>query len=60
MDERNWKERSWIERNRVNLYFPQVYLDERKMRGKKNGRKIIFPYLFVWKSERKERDNTAK
>ena len=30
------------------------------MKGNKNGRKIIFPYLFVQKSEKKERDNTAK
>ena len=27
---------------------------------KENRRKIIFSYLFVWKSERKEKNNTAK
>ena len=27
---------------------------------KENRRRIIFPYLFVWKSGRKERDNIAK
>ena len=35
-------------------------LNERKMREKENGRKIIFPCLFMWKSESKERGNTVK
>ena len=58
--EGSWEERSWVKRNRIDLYFLLVCLDERKMRGKENGRKMIFPYLFMWKSERKEKDNAAK
>ena len=49
-----------MERNRVNLYFLYVCLDERKMREKEKGRKMIFSYLFMWKSERKERGNAVK
>ena len=30
------------------------------MSGKEHGKKIIFPYLFMWKSERKEKDNAVK
>ena len=39
---------------RVDFLFPEVYIDERKMREKEIEKKN-FTCLFVWKSERKKK-----
>ena len=53
LEGRKLRGKSSVERNRVNLYFSQLHLNERKIRRKENGTKMIFPYLFRWKSEKK-------
>ena len=60
-EERNWKEGSWGERIEwkeiewIYIFYRYVW-----MKGKWEGRKMIFSYLFVWKSERKKRVNAVK
>ena len=33
-EEKKWEDRSWEEKNWMDFLFSQVYLDERKIRGK--------------------------
>ena len=54
MEERKWKEGSRVERNRMDLYFLQVYLDERKMRGKEIEEELFFIVYLCGKMKRKK------
>ena len=52
------KERNEEERNWVNFYFSQVYLDERKMRGKDIEEELFSLICLCEKMKEKKNNNT--